>query len=39
MIGADTHKTTHTVVALDATTGSELGQLTFSSEPEARLTR
>jgi transposase len=37
VIGADTHKRTHTVVALDAATGRELGQLTFSSEPDGAL--
>ena len=37
VIGADTHKQTHTVVALDAATGCELGQLEFSSRPEGAL--
>lgn len=37
VIGADTHKRTHTVVALDAATGRQLGQLTFSSEPDGAL--
>lgn len=31
VIGADAHKDTHTVVALDATTGRRLGELTFST--------
>jgi transposase len=37
VIGADTHKQTHTVVALDAATGRQLGELTFSSRPEGAL--
>src|SRR6476659_3347859 len=37
VIGADTHKDTHTIVALDAATGRELGGLTFSSRPEGTL--
>jgi transposase len=37
VIGADAHKSTHTVVAVDGATGRELGQLTFSSRPEGAL--
>lgn len=37
VIGADTHKQTHTVVAVDGVTGREIGQLTFSSRPEGAL--
>lgn len=37
VIGADTHKQTHTIVALDGATGRELGTLTFSSRPEGAL--
>lgn len=37
VIGADTHKQTHTIVAVEGATGRELGQLTFSSEPEGTL--
>jgi transposase len=37
VIGADTHKETHTIVAVDEATGRELGQLTFSSRPEGAL--
>jgi transposase len=37
VIGADTHKQTHTVVALDAATGRQLGELTFSSRPQGAL--
>lgn len=37
VIGADTHKSTHTIVAVDGATGRELGQLTFSSRPEGAL--
>lgn len=37
VIGADTHKQTHTIVALDGATGRELGQLTFSSRPQGCL--
>ena len=37
VIGADTHKRTHTIVALDGVTGRELGQLTFSSSKDATL--
>jgi transposase len=37
VIGADTHKQTHTIVALDGLSGRELGQLTFSSKPEGAL--
>jgi transposase len=37
VIGADTHKQTHTVVAVDGATGRQLGQLTFSSRPEGAL--
>src|SRR5438105_1160151 len=37
VIGADTHKQTHTIVALDEATGRELGQLTFSSRAEGVL--
>ena len=37
VIGADTHKHTHTIVAVDGATGRQLGQLTFSSRPEGAL--
>lgn len=37
VIGADTHKQTHTIVAVDGATGRELGQLEFSSRPEGAL--
>lgn len=37
VIGADTHKSTHTIVAVDGATGRELGELEFSSRPEAAL--
>jgi transposase len=37
VIGADAHKSSHTIVAVDGATGRELGQLTFSSRPEGAL--
>lgn len=37
VIGADAHKHTHTVVAMDYATGRELGQFEFSSRPEGAL--
>jgi transposase len=37
VIGADTHKQTHTLVALDEATGRELGEITVSSKPEGAL--
>src|SRR3954463_4848178 len=37
VIGADTHKHTHTIVAVDGATGRELGQFEFSSRPEGTL--
>ena len=37
VIGADTHKQTHTLVALDAATGRHLGEITVSSRPEGAL--
>ena len=37
VIGADTHKSTHTIVAVDGATGRELGQLEFSLRPEGAL--
>jgi transposase len=37
VIGADAHKSSHTIVAVDGATGRELGQLTFSSRPESAL--
>jgi transposase len=37
VIGADTHKQTHTLVALDEATGRHLGEITVSSRPEGAL--
>jgi hypothetical protein len=37
VIGADTHKQTHTLVVLDEATGRHLGEITVSSKPEGAL--
>jgi transposase len=37
VIGADTHKQTHTLVALDEATGRHLGEITVLSRPEGAL--
>ena len=37
MVGADTHKQTHTLVACDGLTGRQLGELVISSKPEGAL--
>jgi transposase len=37
VIGADTHKQTHTLVACDEATGRHLGEITVSSKPEGAL--
>lgn len=37
VVGANTHKQTHTLVACDEATGRHLGEITVSSRPEGAL--